>query len=136
MDKMDRLLKHLPRHAPDAHLAARICSAVRRRHHRRQRARQVLALVFGLSGLWLALPGVAWFSVDLTSTGMPWLMDGMNYLNRASLQAVGYLWNDLLSLQEMLGSSLMVSVWLGILLMGFGLLFTIDQQVFQMPVKS
>ena len=136
MDKMDRLLKHLPRHAPDTQLAARICSSVRRRHRRRQRVRRVFALAFGLSGLWLALPGMAWFSVDITSSGMPWLMDGMNYLNRISLQAVGYLWSDLLSLQDMLGSSLIVSVWLGILLMGFGLLFTIDRQVFQMPVKS
>ena len=136
MDKLDRLLEHLPRYVPAADLSARICSIVYRRQRQRRITRILFALAFGLSGLWLISPVMAWLLMDLSSSAISWLVDGFNYLNAESSPGLGQLWGGLFSLQDVIGSSLITSVWLGILLMGFGLLFVIDRSVFQMPGKS
>ena len=135
MDKLDRLLKHLPRHAPAADLAGRIRSTVHRRHSRRWITRNLFALAFGSSGLWLASPGMTWLSMDLSSSGISWLVDGYNYLNAEPLPGLGQWWSGMFSIQDVIGASLITSAWLGILLMGFGLLLVIDRSVFQMSMK-
>ncbi len=134
MDKMERWLKHLPRPVPAADLAERVRITVHRRHVRRVWLRRFAALTFGLSGLALAFPGFPLFSVDLASSGTPWLMQGLNLFQTESLTSVMSLWNGMFSLQISLGSSLIVSVWLGIGLMALGLFFGFDRRVFQTPM--
>ncbi len=134
MDKMERSLKHLPRPVPAADLAARVRIAVHRRHVRGVWVRRLAAWTFGLSGLALASPGVSLFSVDVSSSGMPWLMQSLNLFQMESLNSVVSLWNGMSSLQISLHSSLIVSVWLGIGLMTLGLFFGFDRRVFQMPM--
>jgi hypothetical protein len=134
MDKLERLLKHLPRPVPAADLSARVRIAVHRRHIREVWLRRAASWIFGLSGLALASPAFSFFSVDLTSSGTPWLMQGLNLFQTESVTSVMSLWNGMFSLQISLGSSLIVSVWLGIGLMALGLFFGFDRRVFQTPM--
>lgn len=134
MDKMERLLKHLPRPVPAADLAVRVRIAIHRRHIRGLWLRRALALSLCLSGLALASPGFSFLSVDLTSSGTPWLMQSLNLFQMESLNSVMSLWNGMFSLQISLGSSLIVSVWIGIGLMALGFFFGFDRRVFQMPM--
>lgn len=134
MDKMDRLLHSLPGHIPSPELAANIQSAIRRRHRRRQALRWVTASILTLSGLWLISPAAAWLSSnELFSAGTPWLFGSMDYLNLESVQLMEHLWNDMFSLQNLAGSSLVVSIWIGALLLCIAMFFAIDRQVFQIP---
>ena len=92
------------------------------------------AFILCLSGLTLALPGFSFLSMDLASSGMPWLMQSLNLFQMESLNSVMSLWNGMFSLQISMHSSLIVSVWIGIGLMTLGLFFGFDRRVFQMPM--
>jgi hypothetical protein len=134
MDKMDQLLHSLPGHVPSPELAAHIQSSIRRRHHRKQALRWTMASVLTIGGLWLISPAAAWLSSsELYSAGTPWLVGIMDYLNLESVQLLEHSWNDLLSLQDLAGSSLVVSIWIGALLLCIAMFFAIDRQVFQIP---
>ncbi len=132
MDKMDKLLHSLPRHLPSPELALHIQASIRRRHHTRRALRWGAACVLGLSGLWLISPAAAWLSSnELFSSGTPWLAGGVDYLNLESVEMLDRLWNGMFSLQNLLGSSLVVSIWIGTILLCAALFCAIDGQVFQ-----
>ena len=133
MDKMDRLLKLLPRRVPAADLSTRIRAEVHRRHMRRVLLRHVLALGFGLSGLVLASPIFVFLNSDWFSSDTSWLLGSLNVLNMGSVDAAQNLWNGMTFIQTSIGSSLVISV-LGIVLMAFGMFFELDRRVFQPPL--
>ncbi len=134
MDKLDRMLQSLPKHSPAPGLAAQIQATVRRRHHRRQRARWAAALVLALAGLWLIAPAVAWLSSsELYASGMPWLLSGVEAWNSESLQMADRLWNGMFTLQNTIGSSLVVSIWIGALLLCLAMFVTLDWRALQSP---
>lgn|SRR5258708_1163443 len=132
MDKIDRLLRSLPHDEPGSGLPLRILATVHRRHIRRRRLRLTLAAGFALGGLWLVSPAAAWLiNGDLFSSGAPWLTGGADYLSMQSVQILATLWNGMLELQRGLGSSLVVSLWAGSLLLGIALLFVLDIRLIQ-----
>jgi hypothetical protein len=136
MDKLDRNLKFLPRHIPSADLAVRICATVHQRHRLRVTIRRLVASALAMIGLVLASPGFSWVAPDLFSSGVPWLSGSLGMFELESVQAVQQLWNDVFSLQSLINSSVVVSVWLGILLMGIGLSAVMDRRVFLPPMNT
>ncbi len=137
MDKMDRMLHSLPQHVPAADLAARVRASIHRRHRRRVVMRGTAALMLALGGLWLILPAASWLSsMESYSSGTLWLASGMDYLNLESLQIVARLWNDMFSLQNMIGSSLVTSIWLGVLLLCLAMFFVVDWRSLQQPIRT
>jgi predicted anti-sigma-YlaC factor YlaD len=134
MDKLDRMLHSLPGHTPSAGLAAHIQAAIRRRHLRRRVIRWAAAGLLSVGGLWLVLLAVAGFSsYDLFSSGAPWLIGSADYLNLETLQLADGLWNGLFSLQTILSSTLVASIWLGVLLLCLAIFLAIDGQAFYVP---
>jgi hypothetical protein len=135
VDKLDQNLKLLPRHTPAADLGSRVCGTVFRRHRIRTTARRMGAAALALTGLALAFPGLAGLSPDLFSSAVPWLSGSLGIFEIESVQAVLTLWSDMFLLQTSIRSALLVSGWLGILLMGAGLLAGMDWRVFQPPLN-
>ena len=134
MDKMDRMLRSLPVHALSPELASNIQASIHHRHLRRRVVRWTAASLLALSGLWLISPAAAWLSsYDLYSSGTPWLIGSADYLSLESVQILDRLWNGMFSLQNMLGSSLAVSIWIGALLLCLAIFCAIDGQAFQTP---
>ena len=134
MDKLDRMLQSLPKHSPAPNLAAQIQATIRRRHHRRQRARWAAASVLALAGLWLIAPAATWLTSDeLYASGMPWLFGGVEAWNSELFQVADRLWNGMFALQNTIGSSLAVSIWIGALLLCLAMFVTLDWRVFQSP---
>ena len=137
MDKMDKLLHELPGHEPSMKLASQIRQTVHRRLRRRRIARNIAASVLIISGLWLSLPALSSLSLsDLFDSGTPWLVTGLNTLNLETISMLTQLWNGMFSLQSAIDSSLVVSIWIGILLLCFGIFFAVDMQTFQTPIQS
>ena len=133
MDKMDRMLKLLPRHTPSADLSARIRAVVHRRYVQRMILRHALALSCGIGGLILASPILTRLDSDWSSLSASWLIGGWNMMNMGSLEALQNLWNGMFTVQASISSLLAISV-LGILLMAFGMFFELDRRIFQMPL--
>lgn len=134
MDKLDRLLGRLPEEGPAPDLAAAITMTVHRRHRRRQAARGVAASVLGLLGLWLALPGMNWLlSNDLFASGTPWLLGSLNYVNDESLDLVNHLLSTTFSAQTAIGSSIAISIWLGVVLVCCAIFLALDPRSWQFP---
>ena len=134
MDELDGLLSRLPEEGPSAGLAAAITTAVHRRHRRRQAARGIAAAFLGLLGLWLASPGISWLlSNDLFSSGTPWLLGGLTYVNDESLDLVNRLSSTAFSAQTAIGSSIALSVWLGALFVGCAIFLALDARAWQPP---
>ncbi len=137
MDKMDKMLHSLPGHVPSPELAAHIQAAIHGRHRRRQALRWTAASVLTLGGVWLISPAAAWLSSnELYSSGAPWLAGSMDYLNLESGQMLDHLWNGMLSFQNLLDSSLVVSVWIGVLLLCLAMFCALDRQAFQNPMQQ
>jgi hypothetical protein len=137
MDKMDKMLHSLPGHVASPELAGHIQAAIRRRQRGRHVFRWTAAGVLTLSGLWLISPAAVWLSSnELYSSGAPWLAGSMDYLNLESVQMLDRLWNGMLSFQNLLDSSLVVSVWIGVLLLCLAMFCTIDRQTFQNPLRQ
>ena len=137
MDKIERLLKHLPRPVPATDLAMRVRITVHRRHIRRVWFHRAISLTFGLSGLMLALPGFSMFFTVLGAPGIPWLMQSLDFLQMEAPASALRLWNGMFSWQFSLQSSLIVSLWIGIILMMLGLFFGVDRRVFlDSPLKG
>ncbi len=136
MDKMDRMLHSLPRHSPPPELAAHIQAAVHRRHRRGQALRWIAAGILTVGGLWLVWPAAAWLSSnELFASGASWLAGSTDYLNLESGQMLDRLWNGMFSIQNLLGSSLVVSVWIGVFLLGLAMFCAIDRQALQSPLQ-
>lgn len=134
MDKMDRLLKHLPRPEPASDLSARIRATVRRRHLRRLWLQRVFSWTFGFSGLYFAFPGFEKFFVQLSTGGLPWLMESLSLFSSNESDLLLGLWNGLFAWQSSVQSALFVSFWLGVILITLGLFLGVDRRVFQPPV--
>jgi hypothetical protein len=135
MDKMERLLKHLPRPEPASDLSARIRAAVRRRHLRRLWLQRVFAWAFGFSGLYFAFPGFANFFDQLGMGGLPWLMKSLSLFSTDESTLVMSLWNGMSIWPSSVQSALIVSFWIGIILMMLGSFLGLDRRVFQPPVN-
>ena len=137
MDKMDKLLHSLPGYAPAPELAGHVQAAIHRRHHRREAVRWTAAGILTLSGLWLISPAAVWLSSnELYSSGAPWLAGSMDYLNLESVQMLNRLWNGMFSFQNLLDSSLAVSIWIGVLLLCLAMFCAIDRQALQTPLRQ
>jgi predicted anti-sigma-YlaC factor YlaD len=137
MDKMDRMLHSLPRHVPAPELAVHIRAVVRRRHRNRRALRWTAAVVLTLSGLWLVSPAALWLSSnEMYASGTPWLASSLEYLNLESVDIFDRLWNGMFSLQNLLGSSLAVSIWVGLLLLCLAMFCAIDGQALQNPMQT
>jgi hypothetical protein len=135
MDKIDRLLKHLPRPEPASDLSMRIRATVRRRHIRRVFLRQAVATIFGLSGLYFAFPGFAGFLEQLGAGGLPWLMQSLNLFSTDEAPLLLNLWNGMFAWQSSVQSALIVSFWVGIILLTLGLFLGLDRRIFQPPLN-
>jgi hypothetical protein len=136
MDKMDRMLHSLPGHSSPPELAAHIQAAIHHRHRRAQALRWMAAGALTVGGLWLVWPAAMWLSSDeLFSSGAPWLAGSTDYLSLESGQMLDRLWNGMFSIQNLLGSSLVVSVWIGVLLLCLAMFFAIDRQALQNPLQ-
>ncbi len=134
MDKMDRMLHSLPKPTASPELAIRIQARIRGRHRRRQALRWTAASVLALTGLWMVSPAVIWLSTAaLYSPSTPWLVTGADYLNLESIEMMGHLWNGMFSLQDTIESSLIVSVWVGALLLCLAMFFVVDWRMLQPP---
>jgi hypothetical protein len=137
MDKMDRMLHELPVPVAAPDLVGRVRLSIRRRHRRRQTVRGIAASVLTLSGLWLAFPAVPSIPFgDLFAPGAPWLFTSLDTLSLETYKILDQLWNGMFSLQSAMGSSLVVSLWIGILLLCFGMFFAVDMQAIQAPFHS
>ena len=137
MDKMDRLLGMLPVPDPAPELVGHIRATLHRRQRRRQMLHWTAACVLAFSGLWLVSPAPSWWlsSGDLYSPAVPWLAGSLDYVGLESFQLLERLWNGVFSLQNTVVSSLEVSVWLGILLLGLAAFFAVDGWVFETPLE-
>ncbi len=134
MDKMDRMLHALPQDGPSPDLSVMIRAAVHRRHRRRQLVRWTGASLLAAVGLWLISPGIAWVSSgELLAPGTPWLLGSMGYLNYESIEMINSFWNGTFSLQNVIGSSLAFSIWLGALLLCSAIFLAVDSQAVQPP---
>ncbi len=131
-DKMDGMLRALPKANPSPELAARITLTIHRRHHRRQVTRWSGALLLGALGLWLAWPGILWLSSgELYVSGAPWLVGSLDYFNSESLDMVNRFLNGTFSAQSAVGSAFAFSTWLGALLLCCAIFLVIDPRAWQ-----
>ncbi len=129
MDDMDRLLRALPAESPSPELASLIRAAVLRRHRRRLAIRRSIASVCGLLGFWLAWPGLIWLSSgQMYVSSASWLIGGLGYVSTASVDS---LWNAAFSVQDAMGSSLLLSIWLGALLLCCAIFLALDSAAWQ-----
>jgi hypothetical protein len=135
MDKLERMLKHLPRPAPAADLAVRITLEVHQRHVRRTWLRRGFALAFALSGLALASPAFVPLLGGWSSPGAPWLVQSVDLLGAGSLGGLAHAWEGMLAMQFFLGSSVAISSGIGLALMTVGLFFGVDRRVFHAPLN-
>jgi hypothetical protein len=135
MDKMDRMLHKLPEQEPSLALAARVKAVIHRRHRRRQILRWSVVIPSLVCGLWMVSPSWWLSSSDLNASGVPWLVGSLNYLSLESFQVLERLWYGMFSLQGTLGSSLTISVWLGILLLCTAIFFVMGKGALQSPLE-
>ena len=131
-DDIDRLLRALPKEAPSPALASTIRAAVHRRHRRRRAARRGAASILGLLGLWLVWPGVVWISSgEMYASSTSWLLGGLAYLNSESVHVLDGLWSGVFSVQNAIGSSLALSIWLGAFLLCCAIFLALDSASWQ-----
>lgn len=135
MDKMDRLLKHLPRPEPASDLPARIRATVRRRHLRRLWLQRAAAWSLSFTGLYFAFPGFARFFVQLSTGGLPWLVGSLSLFNRDESELLLGLWNGMFAWQSSMQSALFASFWVGVILITLGLFLGVDRSIFQQPLN-
>ncbi len=137
MDKLDRMLRDLPREDVPPELAVSIGLAVHRRHRRRQLMRRAGAAVLAVLGVWLLWPGLLWLSSnELYASSAPWLTGGLQYLNEESLAMLSRLWNAMFAVQGTISSSVAVSIVVGALLMCGSIFLAIDIASWQPPFRQ
>lgn len=135
MDKMDRLLKHLPRPEPASDLPVRIRATVHRRHLRRLWLQRAAALTLGFSGMYFAFPGFASFFDQFGMGGLPWLLKSLSLFSADESALMMSLWNGIFTWPSSVQSALIVSFWIGIILMTLGLFLGMDRRIFQPPLN-
>ena len=136
MDKMDRMLRSLPKANPAPDLAARIQAAIHRRHRRRQATRWSGALLLGALGIWLMWPAILWMSSgELYASGASWLLGSLDYFNAESLDMVNRFLNGTFSAQTAVGSAFALSTWLGALLLCCAIFLVMDSRTWQ-PISG
>jgi hypothetical protein len=135
MDKMDHLLKHLPRPEPAADLAMRVRATVRRRHVRRVWFRHVASVTFGLSGLFLSIPDLTRFMKPMSASGVPWLAQSLGLFQTEASASLTGLWNGFSVWQAALQSALILPLCIGLVLMTLGLFLGLDRSIFQSPLN-
>ncbi len=137
MDDMDRMLRALPEEAPSSTLADTVRIVVHRRHRRRQVIRTGAASLLGLIGIWLAWPGVAWLSSGaMFASSASWLFGGLDYLNAGSAELLDRLLGGTFALQNAIGGSLAVSIWLGALVLAGAVFLAVDPSTWQFASAS
>ena len=120
MDKLDNLMFSLPGRTMPEGLAERLQDNFEKRYRYQQRVLVVLATVTGLTGIFLIVPGLnqlyqlilklqlSWESI---SASLNWIMAG-----NAQFDSLWYLGN----MQGNWVSSLAMTTWLGLFLLGCG----------------
>ncbi len=130
-DSLDQLLANLPEQPVPVDLSARICANILA-HHRRHLAFQYgMSVVLAISGVWLALPGLAGMlqSMALPDNGW-WVVSALIEMTGAGATRMS---TDLISafsaFQANLSSPFSGAAWIGIIALAVGCLIALEHML-------
>ncbi len=134
MDEIDDLLIDLPAPDPKDGMPERIRQNFRRRIKNSRRKQIIMSSGMLVLGLLLALPGLLAFNSPLSLPPDGLVMFDNLFAGLQDLQGFfDQSWNGIVTFQGSLASSLSLTSWIGIAILGFGILFSIN---FLMPHRN